>query len=187
MNIYDIFMCPLENVFLKSLRKKLIPEAKGNVLEIGAGTGANFKFLDKSKIEEITIADKKLSETVKRNGDSTFKYVEADVTKLPFGDDSFDTVIETLLLCSVDEMDEALKEIYRVLKQGGKFIHIDHGLPEGKGLKRFFNAAAPIWRHFSKSCRINKTYKPAIEGVGFQTESEYSTGNGVFYGGVSYK
>ncbi len=113
--------------------------------------------------------------------------MEADVTRLPFENDSFDTVVETLLLCSVDEMDDALKEIYRVLKPGGKFIHIDHGLPEGKGMKKIFNAAAPIWRRFSKSCRINKTYKPAIEGAGFKTESEHSTRGGVFYGGMSYK
>jgi len=187
MNLYDIFMCPLEKFFLNSMRKHLIYEAGGKVLEIGAGTGVNFEYYNMDGISDITVVDKQISNAVRKKASDKMQLVEADASKLPFEDNTFDTVVETLLLCSIDELDKPLSEIHRVLKPDGVFIHIDHGLPEGKGLKKIVNGFAPVWRSMSKSCRINKTYKPLLEKAGFDTSDELSSGRGIFYGGISSK
>lgn len=187
MNFYDIFMYPLEKLFLISMRRNLIPKAKGNVLELGAGTGVNFKYYKNENIDAITVADMEISKAAKDRAIDGMQFIAADATKLPFDDNSFDTVVETLLLCSIDGEERAVAEIHRVLKPDGVFIHIDHGLPSRKGLKGLFNALAPIWRFFTQSCRINKIYKETIESTGFKTIEEYKNNGGAFCGGVSKK
>lgn len=187
MNIYDIFMYPIEALHLKSLRKRLIPNATGKVLEIGAGTWVNFKYYDKSKIGSITVADKQISKAARKKGTASVEFVECDAVDLPFEDSSFDTVVETLLLCSVDTEEKALKEIYRVLKNDGIFVHIDHGLPKKAGARKLFNFFAPAWRACTRSCRINKEIKTVIRKNNFNAEVELESGSGVFYGGISIK
>ncbi len=187
MNLYDIFMCPLESAFLKIMRKKLIASAEGRVLEIGAGTGANFKYYTNEKIDKVTVADKEMHTAAEKRATDKMHFIEANALSLPFPNNSFDTVVESLLLCSVDGEIDAIKEIYRVLKPGGRFIHIDHRLPDGKGLRTLFVFLAPIWRRMSKSCRIDKTYRDLIDRTGFDTIEEMTKGWGVFYGGVSIK
>ena len=187
MNFYDIFMYPLERLHLMALRKKLIPKSKGNVLEIGAGTGVNFKYYESKLIKKITVIDKEIHKTARKRVLENMTFIEGDAVNLPFEDNSFDTVVETLLLCSVDGEDRVVEEIYRVLKPTGQFIHIDHGLPRGKILKAVFSFIAPVWRGMTQSCRINKTYKTMIESKGFETKNEKTSGLGVFYSGISIK
>lgn len=185
MNFYDVFMYPLEKRFLQSMRKSLIPQAKGEVLEIGAGTGANFKFYDNNKVRTITVLDKEVKKEVVERAPKNTVFVSNCASTLPFDDESFDTVVETLLLCSVDDVDVVLKEIARVLKPDGVFLHIDHGLPKSKSLRKLFNAFAPVWHSLTKSCQINKEFEPKFKSANFETDSQVSKGSGVFCGGVS--
>jgi len=180
-------MFPLEKMFLTSLRRKLIPQSRGDVLEIGAGTGVNFRYYKRDLVSEVTIVDKATNKIAEKRALDKMKFVEGDAISLPFEDNSFDTVVETLLLCSVDAEGKAVEEIHRVLKPGGQFIHIDHSLPDGKILKGVFNFLAPAWRFMTQSCRINKTFKPMIEDKGFETIEEITSGFGVFCGGISTK
>ena len=143
MNIYDMFMFPLEKMFLTSLRRKLIPKSRGDVLEIGAGTGVNFKYYKRELVSEVTIVDKELNKIAENRALNNMKFQKADAVSLLFEDNSFDTVVETLLLCSVDAEGRAVEEIHRVLKPDGLFIHIDHRLPSRRVLKGIFNFLAP--------------------------------------------
>ncbi len=178
-------MFPLEKLVLRRLRARLIPAATGDVLEIGAGTGVNLKYYDRGVCRSITVADKFAGRILRTlAGEGEFTLIEADVTQLPFADGSFDTVVETLLLCSVEDVAAALKEIRRVLKPGGRFIHIDHGLPEAKGLKRAVTALAPVWFALTQSCRIDKTFDPALEEAGFSAAQKGRAGKGLFYYGI---
>jgi len=187
MNFYDIFMYPLERIHLHPMRKKLIPNAKDTVLEIGAGTGVNFKYYEAEKIESIVVLDKEENKEAKKSMLNNMEFIIADAANLPFEDNSFDTVVETLLLCSVDKEEEVLSEIYRVLKPNGLFIHIDHGLPENNVSKKVFNTLAPLWHSITRSCRINKEYKSLLKKDGFVTIDEVKRGGGVLYGGISRK
>ena len=187
MNFYDIFMFPLEKGFLNALRKELIPNARGKILEIGAGTGVNFRYYDMDEIEGIVVADHAINKTAVKRATDKIEFVECDAGSMPFDDNSFDTVVETLLLCSVDHEEKVLQEIKRVLKPDGAFIHIDHGMPDGTGAKRLFNFFAPAWRAMTRSCRINKQYEIMLNDAGFKTDSCLKKGGGVFSGGISKK
>jgi len=187
MNLYDAFMSPLEKRFLISLRKKIIPLSKGDVLEIGAGTGVNFSFYDKDKIISMTILDNDKNTYAANRAEKSTNFVEGDAAEMPFADSSFDTVVETLMLCSVEDVERVLGEIRRVLRPGGIFLHIDHGLPSSKGMRKVFRLLAPLWHGITGSCRIDKEYKSSIEAMGFKTLEEGSKVKGVFYWGVAKK
>lgn len=186
INFYDIFMFPLEAAVLRRLRRLLIPKAKGDVLEIGAGTGANMTYYQGEGIQTLTIADKEVSRVLKKALPiPAGRCVDADILSMPFSDGSFDTVVETLVLCSVADVPAALAEIKRVLRPSGQFIHIDHGLPQKRVLKGVFKALARPWYKMSQSCRIDKTYEPYFANAGFKTDIYGYAGLGVFYWGVS--
>jgi len=188
MQFYDIFMYPLEKGVLNKLRRRLIPEARGSILEIGAGTGANLPFYTSEQCVSVTAADKETGRFSKHiNEDIDFFAIEADVETLPFETNTFDSVVETLLLCSVENVRGALSEIHRVLKPGGQFIHIDHGLPERKGLRRIFKALAPVWFGMTRSCRIDKAYQAQLSAAGFTAVEQGQAGFGVFYWGIYQK
>lgn len=187
MNLYDVFMAPLERRFLKVMRSKLIPKAYGDILEIGAGTGANFDFYDSAKIKSLSVLDNEKNEYAKKRAPINSKFIEASGTKIPFKNESFDCVVETLVLCSVEENELMVSEIARVLKSGGIFIHIDHGLPKPNHLRNLFKFIAPLWHGMTGSCRIDKDHKSVIESSGLNTIEEGYKGKGVFYWGVSKK
>ena len=134
-SFYDLFMKPLERRGINQARRRLMTQAVGSVLEIGSGTGANLKFYNFDLITDLTITDKKLSKRLKKLDSKDTTFVEADVSDLPFSDDSFDTIIHTLVFCSVKDVSKGLSELKRVLKPNGKIIFIEHVLPESKFLK----------------------------------------------------
>ncbi|MBU1020582.1 MAG: class I SAM-dependent methyltransferase, partial [Firmicutes bacterium] len=77
-------------------------------------------------------------------------------------DDTFDFVIHTLVFCSVEDVDQGLQEIRRVLKPSGTLLFIEHVLPEGKRLKKFANKVNPTWTKMSSGCNLNRNFKNAL-------------------------
>lgn len=185
MNIYDTFMYPLEKGFLRQMRKHLIPKAKGDVLELGAGTGANLAYFKSDNISSFTVLDKEISDALRKKASDNTVFVETSADNLPFDDNSFDTVVETLLLCSTDDVEKVLSEVSRVLKKDGVFIHIDHQMPHSSGLRKTFSIIAPLWHRMTRSCRIDKEFAPLFDKMNFKEENQINTGNGVFYGGIA--
>ena len=129
MGIYTKYILPsLINIacglssFAKQ-RKKIIPLATGNVLEIGIGTGLNLPFYDK-----CTIDTKKLG--------FNFKFMIASAEELPFDDGRFDTVVVTYSLCTIPDAKKALEEMRRVLKPTGLLLFCEHGIAPEKGVQK---------------------------------------------------
>ncbi len=148
---YDVFMWPLESIFLSGIRKRLIKQAYGRVLEIGIGTAINCRYYDFSKVQELVGTDIRSDLSTSNQ----FKYVHASVESLPFEDNTFDTVVGTLLLCSINDINLALKEIKRVLKPGGSYLFIEHIRPsdiQGK----VFDKVNLVWGKNPSGCQINK-------------------------------
>ena len=190
MVVYDLFMEPFERVGLRRLRKKLIPEARGKVLEIGAGTGANLKYYDEKRVSSLVMTDRELKRSPlekKRNQaqrafDISLK--EEDVMKLAFPAGSFDTVVFTLVFCTVPDVKTGLEEIKRVLKKDGNIIFIEHIRPETKVMGKTFDRLTPAWKKVAKGCHLNRETKKMLEFNGFELKVEEKIMSNIFIGGT---
>ena len=180
--IFNIFMMPFEKILLNKRRKELMSKVSGKVLEIGSGGGINFNYYDKSRITSIDIVDLKFNILIKShklNKDLNINYIRGDAQNLPFEDKTFDTVVATLIFCAINDPNLALSEIYRVLKDDGKLIFIEHVLPHNKTCKKLANFLDPAWNKIGK-CHINRdTYKNILD-ANFNVSNYEVFGNKVF-------
>src|SRR5712691_9108818 len=127
---YDTFMARSEKAGLRAHRQALLARVKGRVLEIGGGTGANLPFYS-GGIEELVITEPEepMARRLERKlGDYPLatRVVRARAEELPFEDESFDFVVSTLVLCTVDDPARALREIHRLLKPNGQLLFVEH-------------------------------------------------------------
>ena len=187
MNIYDIFMSPLEKWILARIRRNIIPMAFGNVLEIGYGTGVNFQYYNHVLIKSISALDIQSTFPVKTKAKLSIEFFEGRSENLPFSDEFFDTVVETLVFCSVEDLNKAISEILRVLKPGGLFIFIDHVLPENKSFASLFKAANIIWPKIVGGCDLTREPHKLIQAAGFIIEKSGRSGFDVFRWGIGRK
>jgi len=128
--IYDRFMDATEEACLRRWRGELLADLEGDVLELGAGTGANLPHhpRDLSRLV-LTEPDKHMRRQLEaraRERRPDAEVTPASASALPFADASFDAVVSTLVLCSVPELDTTLREVWRVLKPGGRFLFLEH-------------------------------------------------------------
>lgn len=184
-NIYDTLMSPLENKWLSDHRKRIMPHAQGQVLEIGFGTGANLKYYDPPSIQSLTALDLKRGSGP--DGPFPIHYVQGQAEDLPFEDNRFDTVVETLVLCSVMDLDKTISEIFRVLKPGGKFIFLDHVLPESPFMAKAFKGVNGLWKHLAGGCNLTRQPHLIIERQDVQFLESGTSANDIFRYGVVIK
>lgn len=158
--LYDRLFEATEEAGLRQMRRELVAEARGRALELGAGTGANVELYPAS-VEELVLVEpdphmtKRLRAKLAEAGNPT-EVVEAPGEKLPFEDASFDTVVVTLVLCTVPKPAAALAEIARVLKPGGQFLFIEHVRSEKPSLARWQDRLERPWRFLGDGCHCNR-------------------------------
>ena len=127
---YDRQMAKTEQAGLRAFRQGLLAGAKGHVIEIGGGTGANLPFYGPA-VEALTMTEpevpmvRRLERKVREQAPAT-KVLRAPAEDLPFEDDTFDVAVSTLVLCGVDDQPRALRELRRVLRPGGQLLFIEH-------------------------------------------------------------
>lgn len=184
---YNTFMFPFEKLILGRIRKKLIVKAKGSALEIGYGTGVNLNYYNFNSIDSLILLERNLIHDIKVKGSNKIKIVEGDAMELPFGDKSFDTIIFTLVFCSVEKPELGFSEIRRVLKDEGQLIFIEHVLPEGRTMGRFVNKANKAWNSMSNGCNLNRETIKTITDAGFAIDELDFSRNGVFVSGTAKK
>lgn len=129
---YDRAFAPLEHYYLDGLRRRVLSAlpANGSILEIGAGTGVNFKFYPKCRHAVASEISRQMIE-IARPKAGEIALIQADAQTLPFPTDLFDAVFATLVFCSVPDPARGFAEIRRVLKPGGQLILIEHVRPDG--------------------------------------------------------
>lgn len=171
--LYDRGFKATEEAGLSAMRHELLAQARGRVLELGAGTGLNLEHYPEG-IESLTLVEpdphmtKQLREKLVRLGKSAeISVVEAPGEKLPFPEDSFDTVAVTLVLCTVPDPAAALEEIKRVLAPGGQFLFLEHVRSEDPGLAKWQDRLEKPWRFLGDGCHCNRDTVAAISGAGF--------------------
>ncbi|MDK9711824.1 class I SAM-dependent methyltransferase [Acidaminobacter sp.] len=190
--IYDWFMAPLEALRLKAVRKAIMPGASGKVLEIGTGTGANLPFFDYAKINSLTLSDLKLSKRAKH-----FKFpkslkvvmLEAPLEDLTVPPQSFDSIIFTLVFCSVSDPLEGLKRVYDLLRPGGRIYFIEHVMPDHKHnhVRKVVNGVNPHWSKIASGCNLNRETLETIKEAGFLLERHSTSLGGALIEGVGIK
>jgi ubiquinone/menaquinone biosynthesis C-methylase UbiE len=113
------------------------------------------------------------------------EFIGGDVQKLPFEDGSFDTVVATLLFCSVADPMAGLRELRRVLKPGGSYLFIEHVRPRGRSFAGLADLATPLWRRIAGGCHLNRDTEAAIREAGFSIDHGCDYARGVFVGGIA--
>jgi ubiquinone/menaquinone biosynthesis C-methylase UbiE len=176
--IYDPFMRSAEEACLAQWRVDLLAHAEGDVLEIGAGTGANLPLYPPGiRSLQLTEPDADMLARLRRRmSDAPVPQVqarEAAVDALPFADASFDTVVSTLVLCSVPDVGRALAEVRRVLRPGGRLLFLEHVAADDRPARLAWqHRLEPIWTRISGNCHLTRRTGELIRQAGFVVEQE---------------
>jgi len=169
--MYDPMMRGAEQGFLGSLRERLLDQAQGETLEIGAGTGLNVPRYRTPTRVVLTEPEPAMAARLRARAATAPVPVvveEASAEALPFPDASFDTVVSTLVLCSVAHPDRALAEVRRVLKPAGRFLFIEHGGSDDDGLARWQRRLDPIWKRVAGGCHLSRNIVGMLPAAGFR-------------------
>lgn len=155
-------------------RREVVPLVFGRALEIGFGTGLNMAYYDGSSVREVFGLEPyshlpgKTRERVAGSG-ITFRSVPASAEDIPFEDGTFDSAVMTYTLCSIPHPLEALREIRRILKPGGKLYYCEHGLAPEACVRRCQNALDPFWNRISGGCHLNRNVPALLQEAAFDT------------------
>jgi len=154
-------------------RKKIIPNAKGKVLEIGIGPGSNLKHYDNSKVTSILGIDpsKELNQIAKNRAEKynlNIEFLIESASNLSVDNNSIDTVVSTYALCSIPEPEKTLHEIKRVLKSDGIFIFSEHGLSPDKTVSFVQNTTDSFYPKIAGGCHTNRNIEKLIFDNGFE-------------------
>jgi ubiquinone/menaquinone biosynthesis C-methylase UbiE len=168
---YDHMMAKSEKAGLAEQRRMLLAEARGRVLEIGAGTGANLPHYGEG-VETLTVTepDAGMARRLERRARELGRQVEvvhATAEALPFENGSFDTAVSTLVLCTVHDQLDALAELRRVLVPGGRVLFIEHVRADERGLAGWQDRLNGFNRVMGRGCNCNRTTLAAIGAAGF--------------------
>lgn len=156
---YDFFMGPLEQRKFKKVRKDLLNGARGRVLELGSGTGINFPLY--SNVEQVIAIEPSLGmihqSLPKRNlAEVPIEIINASAENLPFEDNSFDTVVATLVFCTIPNVELAILELKRVCKPNGKILLFEHIKMENSVLSSMQERLTPLWKKICDGCCLNR-------------------------------
>ncbi len=181
--LYDPFVWLGEVMGMRRRRRDLVARASGRVLEIGAGTGLNLPHYP-ATIDELILAEpepgmrRRLARRLRRLG-RTAEIVDAPAERLALPDASVDTVVSTLVLCTVADPERALREIARVLSPDGQLLFIEHVRADSRWLAGCQDRLLSPWRAFAGGCVCNRDTLGAMMACEFTTEVERGTWRGM--------
>jgi ubiquinone/menaquinone biosynthesis C-methylase UbiE len=175
-------MAPQEALGLWKLRVKTVGPATGRVLEVGAGSGLNFKhYRDVSELVALDPDPVLLARARRRAATTSFpvRLVRGDAQALPFPDASFDTVVETLIFCTVPDARRGLRELRRVVKPGGAIHLLEHVRNGRPWIGRFQDFIEPAWAFAFGGCHPNRDTIPLVREAGISITREDRYGQSV--------
>jgi ubiquinone/menaquinone biosynthesis C-methylase UbiE len=189
MQLYDRWVLPtLINLAMTRkeatrLREAHVPAARGVVLEIGIGSGLNLPFYTTgvTRLYGVDPSRELLAMAEENAGAAPFPVTlfNCAADRIPLAEASVDTVLVTWSLCSIANAEDALQEVRRVLKPGGRFIFVEHGLSPDAGVRRWQNRLTPCWRVFAGGCHLNRKMDDLVRDAGLtiaELRTEYVAG-----------
>lgn len=172
--LYDRMMQTTEEACLRDWRAGLVADLKGEVLEVGSGTGLNLPFYPPA-VTRLVMSEpdshmrQKLLQKVANQPAGRVEVSDAGLGTLPMADGSFDAVVSTLVLCSVPDLDGAIAEVRRVLKPGGRFAFLEHVAAEDRPNRlKWQRRVEPFWKWFAGGCHLTRRTEAAIRAAGFE-------------------
>ncbi|HEX5225206.1 MAG TPA: class I SAM-dependent methyltransferase [Solirubrobacteraceae bacterium] len=172
--IYDPFLWLGERRALQARRGELLKQARGLTVEIGSGTGLNLAHYP-SGLDQLVLAepDPAMRRRLQRRAGRVVpqaSVIDASAEQLPFADETVDTVVSTLVLCTVEAPELALQEIARVLAPGGQLLFIEHVRASTPARSFWQDALAGPWAAFAGGCRCNRPTVATIAECGFELD-----------------
>ena len=174
--LYDPFVSLGELAGMRRRRRTLVAQAYGRVVEIGAGTGLNVAHYSDA-VDELVVTEpeagmrRKLARRLERHPCAA-RICDAPAECLPFADDSVDTVVSTLVLCTVKDPERALREIARVLRPDGQLLFIEHVRASSRFLAACQDKFLRPWRGFAGGCVCNRPTLELMHACGFTVEAD---------------
>ncbi len=188
---HRIFASLWEHVISRGLRPMMDPlraeiasQARGVVLEVGAGNGLNFACYDPAQVQRIEATEPNAYMLRHAQVRATAAPVPVALTQapaeaLPFSDATFDSAVATLVFCSVDDPEQALHEVYRTLKPDGMLLLVEHVRSDGSMSARVQDAITPICARLASNCHPNRDTARTVERAGFHIEALRRLPNGL--------
>jgi ubiquinone/menaquinone biosynthesis C-methylase UbiE len=157
-------------------RQKVVPLAKGKVLDIGIGSGLNIPFYNSDQIDKVIGIDPsheliELAKELANDSKASIELVIGSAESIPYPDNFFDTVLVTYTMCTIPNVAIANKEMWRVLKDDGRLIFCEHGLAPDKKISKWQNRIDPFWGKIAGGCHLNRDIQKLITDAGFSFES----------------
>lgn len=179
MGLYRRFILPKVVHFTCSTkpnmrqRAKVVRLARGNVLEVGFGSGLNLPFYDAAKVQHLWALDPStemwaLAQGMVSTIDFSVEFLKASAEAIPLPDHTADTVLVTYTLCTLPDVLRALREMARVLRPGGELVFCEHGAAPDEDVRRWQNRLNPIWRALGGGCNLNRPIPSLLELGGFR-------------------
>ena len=156
-------------------REKVVPEARGQVLEIGMGAGHNLPYYRTDQVERVVGIDPcltswALAQPRAKTLGVPLDFIEGSAESMPMPDESFDTVVMTYSLCTIPDAQAALYEIRRVLKPDGRLVFCEHGEAPDAAVAKWQQRVNPLWRRLLGGCNLNRPITRWITDAGFSIE-----------------
>ncbi len=178
MNFYDRHIAPaLINLAcgvkpVAKQRGKIVPRARGTVLEVGFGSGHNIPYYDPGKVTRVIALEpspEMRKRAAKRIAQSpiALEFVDLPGEQIPLESASVDTVMITYTMCSIDDVEAALAQMRRVLKPDGELLFCEHGRAPDQGIARWQDRLTPAWRRIGGGCRLNRNIPELVRRASF--------------------
>ena len=178
MGIYNQYLLPklldccCSIAEIEKYRKKWIPYASGNILEVGIGSGLNLPFYKNAKLNKLWGIDPSeelisMASKVAVKEQLDVQFIHGSATQIPLPNNVIDDVIMTYTMCSILEIELVLKEIKRVLKPDGQLIFCEHGRSPDNKVEKWQNRISPIWKILFGGCEINKDIPRLMSDSGY--------------------
>ncbi len=179
MGFYAKYVLPrliemaMSNKETARIRAEWIPQAYGEVLEVGIGSGLNLPFYS-SRVERVYGVDPSVElerMALKRAEDAPVpvEFLRQSAEEpVPLADASIDTVVLTWTLCSIPNPQEALQQMRRVLRPDGRLLFVEHGRAPDPGTVAWQDRLTPIWKRLTGGCHLNRKVDDLLTAAGFQ-------------------
>ena len=174
--IYPVLVNRLGNPKpIQALRQRIVPLARGTVLEIGVGSGANVPHYDPAIVERLYALEPnprmlRLADAQRRRTPIDIQFLTLPGERIPLGDGSVDTVVSTFTLCTIPALGEALAGIARVLKPGGTLLFLENSVATDPDVRRWQRRWEPIHHRVFEGLFLTRDIPALVAGAGFQVE-----------------